>query len=83
MNSRKIDQDKKQIIAITANVTDWIRIDKAAEMLGVTPDAIQNNIYDHVYPEYAYRQSVFTKVWWVWLPAVIGFTADEWRNKTA
>lgn len=83
MSSRKIDDSKKQAIAVTANIKEWIKVEEAAVMLGVTKETIENNIRDHLYPEYAYRQSLISRVWWLWVPAVIGFTADEWQNKTA
>jgi hypothetical protein len=80
-NSRKIELDKEKAIAATLNLNEWKRVDLAAQELGVSPETIENNIRDKKYPETIYRQSLFSRVWFVWMPAVIGFNPDEWNLK--
>jgi hypothetical protein len=80
-NSRKTESEKEKAIAATLNLNEWKRVDIAAQELGVSPDSIMNNIHEKRYPEEIYRQSLFTRVWFVWWPAVIGFKPDEWNLK--
>jgi hypothetical protein len=78
--SRKIIEEKNKALAVTRNLDEWIRVDKAAEMLGNEPDTIMNNVYDKKYPASIIRQSLLTKVWFVWKPAIYGFTTEEWAS---
>lgn len=80
-SSRKTELDKAKAIAATLNLDEWKRVDVAAEILGVSADTIENNIRDKKYPDTIYRQSLLSRVWFVWMPAVIGFNPDEWNLK--
>lgn len=78
---RKTETDKQQAIAATLNLNEWQRVDKAAEILGIEPESIMNNIREKKYPETIYRQSLLSRVWFIWMPAVVGFSPDEWNLK--
>jgi hypothetical protein len=80
-NSRKNRIRKGKGYSGHINLNEWKRVDIAAQELGVSPDSIMNNIHEKRYPEEIYRQSLFTRVWFVWWPAVIGFKPDEWNLK--
>jgi hypothetical protein len=80
-SSRKTELDREKAIAATLNLDEWKRVDVAAEILGVSPDTIENNIREKKYPETIYRQSLLSRVWFVWMPAVVGFSTDEWMTK--
>lgn len=80
-SSRKTEIDKEKAIAATLNLDEWKRVDVAAEILGVAPESILNNIREKKYPETIYRQSLLSRVWFIWMPAVVGFMPDEWNLK--
>jgi hypothetical protein len=79
MKTGKItEQEQRLVLAATKDPKLWIKVDEAAKLLELDRESILNNCRDHKYPELIVRQSLLSKVWWIWLPAVLGFSPEEW-----
>jgi hypothetical protein len=59
---------------------DWVKVNEAASLTGDSPDTIMNKIYKgEISKDYA-RRSLISKVWWIYKPAVFGFSQQEYER---